>query len=109
MKKVLLAIFALVAVSVQAQNLQLHYDFGRNIYSDEEAGRQKVTATFETFKADNLGSWFYFIDLDLNSKGVIGAYGELSREFNVGNKGWALHVEYDGGLLPNNAKNHSNA
>lgn len=98
MKKILFIILSLAFVSLNAQNLQLHYDFGRNIYSDEEAGRQKVTATFETFKADNLGSWFYFIDLDLNSKGVIGAYGELSREFNVGNKGWAVHMEYDGGL-----------
>lgn len=98
MRKLFFAIFAFAAIALQAQNLQLHYDFGRNIYSDEEPGRQKVTATFETFKADNLGSWFYFIDLDLNSKGVIGAYGELSREFNVGNNGWAFHMEYDGGL-----------
>lgn len=27
---------ALIAVSANAQNLQLHYDFGRHIYSTEE-------------------------------------------------------------------------
>lgn len=98
MRKLFFLLFAVAAFSMSAQNLQLHYDFGRNIYPDQEAGRQKVTATFEQFKADKLGSWFYFIDLDLTSKGVIGAYGELSREFNIGDKGWAFHMEYDGGL-----------
>ena len=98
MKKILFLLFAVATVSLQAQNLQLHYDFGRNIYSEEEPDRQKVTATFEQFKADKLGSWFYFVDLDLTSKGVISAYTEVSREFNIGNKGWAFHMEYDGGL-----------
>jgi len=98
MKKFLFAIFAICAVSLQAQNLQLHYDFGRSIYSDQEAGRQRVTATFEQFKADDYGSFFYFIDLDLFSKGMAGAYTEFYREFNVGKKGFAAHVEYNGGL-----------
>lgn len=44
MKKVILSsLVAIFALAAQAQNVQLHYDFGRNIYSDEEAGRQKVT------------------------------------------------------------------
>ena len=98
MKKVLFAIFALAAISLQAQNLQLHYDLGRNIYSDQESGRQKVTATLEQFKADQYGNFFYFIDLDFLSDGMAGAYTEFSREFNVGNKGFAAHVEYDGGF-----------
>lgn len=98
MKKLFLALFAICAVSAQAQNLQIHYDFGRNIYSDQESGRQKLTATFEQFKADDLGSFFYFIDLDVYSKGMAGAYTEFSREFNVGSKGFAAHIEYDGGL-----------
>lgn len=85
-----------------AQNLQVHYDFGRHIYSDDEAGRQAVTATFEQFKADNLGSWFYFIDLDIDNKGMAGAYTEISREFNFykpcDSGALAAHIEYDGGL-----------
>ena len=32
-------------VVLKAQNIQLHYDFGRTIYSTEESSRQKVTMT----------------------------------------------------------------
>ena len=51
-KLILSAMLLLVGMAVQAQNVQLHYDFGRFIYPDEEAGRQKVTMTLEQFKAD---------------------------------------------------------
>ncbi len=100
MKKNLLSLLLLLIASASyAQNIQLHYDLGRNIYPDEEAGRQKVTATIEQFKADKLGSWFYFVDLDFTRKGVMGAYTEISREFNLGTDcPFAAHVEYDGGL-----------
>ena len=85
MKKVILSFFltAFTVVNASAQNFQLHYDFGRHIYSTEEKGRQDVTATFEKFSADDLGSWFYFVDLDLDKDGVMGAYTEVSREFNI--------------------------
>ena len=56
----------LAALCAQAQDIQVHYDFGRNLYSDTEAGRQKVTVTLEQFKADKLGSWYYFVDIDLS-------------------------------------------
>lgn len=99
MKKIFfLCAMMVAAVAANAQNLQLHYDFGRNIYSDEEGGRQNFTITYEKFSADNLGSWFYFIDMDINQHGTAGAYTEISREFNVGKKGFAAHVEYDGGM-----------
>lgn len=100
MKKIFFgALMAMAAVTANAQNIQLHYDFGRNIYPDEEAGRQKVTITLEQFKADNWGSWYYFVDVDLSRKETKGAYTEISREINLG-KGspFAAHVEYDGGL-----------
>ena len=95
----LCGLMAVAALSVQAQNIQLHYDFGRNIYADPEDGRQKVTVTLEQFKADDLGSWYYFVDLDLSRKFFKSAYTEISREFNLG-KGspFAAHIEYDGGL-----------
>ena len=89
---------AVAALAAQAQDIQLHYDFGRNIYPDEEDGRQKVTVTLEQFKADKWGSWYYFVDLDFNRKETMAAYTEISREFNLGKKGFAAHVEYDGGL-----------
>ena len=100
MKRILFfALLAVAAISADAQNIQFHYDFGRNIYPDEEAGRQKVTITVEQFKADNLGSWYYFVDLDLSRKFFKSAYTEISREFNLGKQSpIAAHIEYDGGL-----------
>ena len=99
MKKIFcLALMAVAAMGVNAQNIQVHYDFGRNIYPDQEDGRQKVTVTLEQFKADQWGSWYYFVDVDMTNKFTEGAYTEISREFNIGKKGFAAHVEYDGGL-----------
>ena len=93
------ALMAVAALSANAQNIQLHYDFGRNIYSNEEADRQKVTATLEQFKADDWGSWYYFFDVDLTNKATRSIYTEISREINLGkNLPLAAHVEYDGGL-----------
>ena len=100
MKKIMtIALMAVAALSANAQNIQLHYDFGRNLYSNEEANRQKVTATLEQFKADDWGSWYYFFDVDLTSKTTRSIYTEISREINLSkNLPLAAHVEYDGGL-----------
>lgn len=103
MKKILsIALLAFAALTMQAQNIQLHYDFGRNIYTGEEAGRQKVTITLEQFKADQWGSWFYFVDVDLSNHFTECAYTEISREVNLGKQSpFAAHVEYDGGVSRN--------
>ena len=85
-KQILFAMLMLMGMAVQAQNVQLHYDFGRNIYSNEEAGRQKVTMTLEQFKADKWGSWFYFVDVDFSRKFTESAYTEISREINLSKK-----------------------
>src|SRR5574344_1918313 len=103
MKKSILILFCCaLAVVAQAQNLQVHYDFGRKIYSDEQKTRQMVTLTFEQFKADHLGSWFWFIDLDMHHDGMKGAYTDISREFTLTStsksSSLAAHVEYDGGM-----------
>ena len=99
MKKLLtIVLMAAAAIGANAQNVQVHYDFGRHLYPDQEEGRQSVTMTLEQFKADKWGSWYYFVDVDLSNKFVEGAYTEISREFNIGKKGFAAHVEYDGGL-----------
>ena len=91
-----------MAIGINAQNLQLHYDFGRPVYSDEEANRQNVTATFEKFSADDLGSWYYFVDLDVDKDGVMSAYSEVSREFSFAkaseSSAFAAHIEFDGGM-----------
>ena len=93
-----IVLMAIAIISSNAQNVQVHYDFGRHLYPDQEEGRQSVTMTLEQFKADKWGSWYYFVDVDLSNKFVEGAYTEISREFNIGKKGFAAHVEYDGGL-----------
>lgn len=86
-------------ISANAQDIQLHYDFGRNIYPNEEAGRPKVTMTVEHFSTDQWGSWFYFVDVDFSRKFTEGAYTEVSREFNLGKQSlFAAHIEYNGGL-----------
>ena len=107
MKKILftLTLFFITLASVEqasAQNIQLHYDFGRNIYTGAESSRSKVTITLEQFKADNWGSWYYFVDVDLSSHFVESAYTEISREFKLGKQTpFAAHIEYDGGLSRN--------
>lgn len=94
-----LCLLALLPLPTLAQNVQFHYDFGRFIYPDEEADRQKVTVTLEQFKADKWGSWYYFVDIDLTRKFFRSAYTEISREFNLGKDcPFAAHIEYDGGL-----------
>ena len=54
-----------ISFGASAQNVQLHYDFGRN----------SVTTTVEMFRADNVGNTFFFVDLDYNPR-VSGAYWE---------------------------------
>ena len=94
-----LVVLLMSAIGIQAQDIQLHYDFGRHIYPTEEAGRQKVTLTLEQFKADKWGSWFYFVDVDMSRRFTESAYTEISREFNLGRESpFAAHIEYDGGL-----------
>lgn len=99
MKKIFsLAITFMAAfTSVQAQNVQLHYDLGHNL-SDDLKGRPAVTTTVEMFKPDKWGSTFLFTDIDYKNDGVVGAYWEIAREFAISkNKRWAAHIEYNGG------------
>lgn len=66
-----LAAFFLTFVSFVtcAQNIQLHYDLGRN----------SLTSTVEMFRPDDWGSTFFFVDFDYHWK-ASGAYWEISRE-----------------------------
>ena len=89
---ILMAVAGICAAqSVKAQNLQAFYDTGRN----------SATTTVEMFRPDSFGSTFFFIDMDYSPK-MIGAYWEISREFNFwqdSKVNWlSVHVEYDGGL-----------
>ena len=98
-----LAICMIAAFScANAQNVQLHYDLGHSLYKNLSS-RTSVTTTVEMFKPDSWGSTFMFTDIDNKGDGVMGAYWEISREFNLSkNKQWAAHVEYNGGLATGN-------
>ena len=50
-RTLLLAVLIVAGTAAHAQNIQLHYDFGRHIYSTEESSRSKVTVTLEQFRA----------------------------------------------------------
>ena len=96
MKKLLfIIVLVLFSKGLQAQKLQLHYDF-----SEE---RNYLTGTFEIFKVDKLGSTFMFTDFDFGrSDGASLAYFEIARKFNLPNKvlkGLNLHIEYNDGFL----------
>lgn len=111
MKMIRIALLSLVGVVVmalpaKAQNIQLHHDLGRSIY-ESDAQRSRLTTTVEMFRPDRWGNTFFFIDMDYRKDGVVSAYWEIAREFNLGKSPFAVHVEYDGGL--NNSLSYKNA
>lgn len=99
MKRVLLLFsFIAVVVSTNAQNIQLHYDFGEN--------RKLFTSTVEMFRPDNFGSTFFFIDMDYGSdarnvdNGISLAYWEIARAFKWNEtQKFMPRVEYNGGVF----------
>lgn len=109
MKK--LFIFLLLSTSLcivgKAQNVQLHYDFGRHIYDKDLAERPRLTSTVEMFRADRYGSTYFFVDMDYTSKGIASAYWEIARELKFWNPPFSIHVEYNGGT--SNAFSYNNA
>lgn len=98
MRKILLALLLVCCMTgLKAQNIQLHYDFGHNMY-DELETRPVLTTTVEMFKADNWGSTYFFVDMDYTSGGVAGAYWEIDRELQFWKAPVSIHLEYNGGL-----------
>jgi hypothetical protein len=99
MKRILAAVvFIVVFFSSNAQNIQLHYDFGEN--------RNFFTTTVEMFKPDKWGSTFFFVDMDYTSdsrnvdNGNSLAYWEIARAFKwKENQKYQPRVEYNGGVF----------
>ena len=56
MKQIISALFLCMLLSavpgLQAQNIQLHYDFGRSLYDKDLQGRPLLTSTVEKFHPD---------------------------------------------------------
>lgn len=97
MKKILFLAMMLVGLGLgKAQNVQMHYDFGKD--------RQMITTTIEMFRPDKWGSTFFFSDLDYGSKasgvdGISLAYWEIARSFKVSaNSAFEPRIEYNGGF-----------
>lgn len=102
-----LAVMAIAAATPAiAQNIQLHHDFGRSLY-DTDVDRPRLTTTVEMFRPDRWGNTFFFVDMDYRKDGVVMAYWEVAREFNLSKSPFAAHIEYDGGL--NNGMTFKNA
>lgn len=99
MKKTIIVIFTLLilSVSLRAQNLQIHYDQGRNIYKDQPY-RALLTTTLERFGTDQWGSTFFFVDMDYTTDGINMAYWEIARELKFWDAPISAHIEYNGGL-----------
>ncbi|PTN10556.1 DUF5020 family protein [Mangrovibacterium marinum] len=99
MKKILFILFAVAfSGAVYAQNIQMHYDFGKD--------RKLVTTTVEMFRPDKYGSTFFFIDMDYGSdernvdNGVSLAYWEIARAFKWKETQAIMpRVEYNGGTM----------
>ncbi|MCY1721707.1 DUF5020 family protein [Prolixibacteraceae bacterium Z1-6] len=104
MKRVLLLfLFIGFVASLSAQNVQLHYDMGKD--------RKLLTSTVEMFKPDKYGSTFFFIDMDYSSdprnvdNGISLAYWEIARAFKWNeNQKFMPRVEYNGGVLKLNGE-----
>lgn len=104
-----LTTFLLLCTISVAQNIQVLYDFGGNIYKGLDK-RPTVTTTAEMFRADKFGSTYISIDLDYN-KQVTGAYWEIAREFcfwQNSRMDWlSIHAEYNGGCTTTGSFNNS--
>ncbi|MBQ8867667.1 MAG: DUF5020 family protein [Bacteroidaceae bacterium] len=100
MKKIFLLIALLAAtVQISAQlNVQMHHDFGNDIYGSELSNRPRWTATIENFTADKWGSTYFFVDGDFADNTLASVYAELARELRFWEAPIAIHVEYNGGL-----------
>ena len=61
------------------KNIQLHYDFGRQLYSKDQPDRPKLTTTVELFRPDSWGNTFFFVDMNYQREGInLGLLGDLS-------------------------------
>lgn len=93
MKKNVALLFFLLPMALMAQNLQVHYDFGKD--------RNYVTTTLEMFKPDKWGNTFFFVDFDYNmgnENHPSAAYMEIARCLKFWKGPLSLQVEYNGGF-----------
>lgn len=101
MKTRLLLAACMVAATTcfsQAQNIQLHYDFGRSLYEKDLPDRPVLTTTVEYNHPDSWGNTYFFVDMYYKEQGVSTAYWEIFRELKFWKNPFSVHLEYNGGL-----------
>jgi len=102
----LTSLLTFLSFTVNSQNLQLHYDFGKQ---NDGLKRHYFVSTFELFRPDSNGYTFLFTDFEFNSggkpRGASLAYFEISRTFSMPFfrnhnilKNLMLHAEYNDGV-----------
>lgn len=96
MTKIILIALILTLGTINAQNLQLHYDYGED--------RDYFTLTFEMFDVDDYGSTFMFYDFDFNRKGqksISLGYLEIARYIKLpGFDLFEAALHYNDGTAP---------
>lgn len=100
--KIILFLFILTASVVRGQNIQLHYDFGKN--------RNYFTSTVEMFKPDKWGNTFFFIDINYgygSYKSPSESYFEIARCFKFREGPLSAQIEYNGGLGGNSGYSYA--
>ena len=105
MKHIVFLLAVSLSPFISAQNLQLHYDFGKQ---EDGLKRHYYVGTFEYFRPDTLGYTFLFTDFEFNApdkpRGASLGYFELSRTFSFPGlrdmpvvKNLLFHIEYNDG------------
>ncbi len=95
MKYKRLIILIITLVFGYGQNLQLHYDFGKN--------RRYLTSTIEMYKPDPYGATFFFVDMDYDHPGTNSmslSYFEIARYVTIPKKMGSVSVtlQYNDGV-----------
>lgn len=110
-RQILLVLLLGVGSIVSAQNVQVHYDFGRYVYPEVQSGRPIMTATVEQKGPDKYGDTFYFVDMNFQSAGAVQANWKFLRNIRFWKAPVSWHIRYDGGLrfIKANDPNPSNS
>lgn len=85
-------------MSLSAQNVQLHYDFGKFIHPDKQVGRPTTLLTVEQQSVDKFGDTFYFVDMNFQDQGAVATNWKFMRNIRFWNGPLSWHVRYDGGM-----------
>ena len=84
LKGLILAGLSLFAAPAMGQNIQLHYDLGRNLYPSAQRDRVAMTATVEQQSRDRFGDTFYFVDMTFLQQGAVSANWKFMRNLRFG-------------------------